>query len=131
MLLIGLRQGRRMGRLLPAAVPDAIHIQKPYTDPIYPFWGVILGAVYGGIFYWGMDQVNVQRVLGAREPQAGALGRHAAVLLKLTPVFIFALPGVIASALFPGREPKETFVTLMNELLPSGSAAWSWRRSRR
>jgi SSS family solute:Na+ symporter len=30
------------------------------------------------------------------------------------------LPGVIASALFPNREPKETFVTLMNELLPSG-----------
>ena len=43
------------------------------------------------------------------------------ILLKLTPVFIFALPGVIALALFPGREPKTTFVTLMNELLPSGA----------
>jgi len=43
-----------------------------------------------------------------------------AILLKLTPVFIFALPGVIALALFPGRESKMTFVTLLNELLPTG-----------
>jgi SSS family solute:Na+ symporter len=43
-----------------------------------------------------------------------------ATLLKLTPIFIFALPGVIALALYPGREAKTTFVTLLNELLPSG-----------
>ena len=42
------------------------------------------------------------------------------VLLKLSPVFIFALPGVIALALFPGRDSKTTFITLLNELLPSG-----------
>ena len=44
------------------------------------------------------------------------------VFLKLTPVFIFALPGVIALALYPGlKDPKsETFVTLMNKLLPDG-----------
>src|SRR5262249_41004331 len=41
-------------------------------------------------------------------------------LLKLLPVFIFALPGVIALALFPSRESKTTFVTLLNELLPTG-----------
>jgi uncharacterized sodium:solute symporter family permease YidK len=48
-------------------VPDAMHIHKPWTDPTHPFWGVILGAFYGGTFYWGMDQVNVQRMLGARD----------------------------------------------------------------
>ena len=43
------------------------------------------------------------------------------VLLKLTPVFIFAMPGVIALALYPRLErPKTTFITLMNELLPGG-----------
>jgi solute:Na+ symporter, SSS family len=35
-------------------------------------------------------------------------------------VFIFALPGVIALALFPGRDSKTTFVTLLTELLPTG-----------
>ena len=47
-----------------------------------------------------------------------------ATLLKLLPVFIFALPGVIAFALFPnelqGEETKQTFVLLLNKLLPSG-----------
>jgi SSS family solute:Na+ symporter len=42
------------------------------------------------------------------------------IFLKFSPVFIFALPGVIALALFPGRESKTTFVTLLNELLPTG-----------
>src|SRR5215472_3523844 len=66
MLLIGLH---RVGGwyALVGAVPNAIRIAKPYDDPNYPFWGIIAGAIYGGIFYWGMDQVNVQRVLGARD----------------------------------------------------------------
>jgi len=33
---------------------------------------------------------------------------------------VFALPGVIAAALYPGRDSKTTFVTLLNELLPNG-----------
>lgn len=105
---------------LAAMVPDAIHMAKPLTDPNYPFWGVIAGAIYGGIFYWGMDQVNVQRMLGGRDLKQARWGAMFAVLLKLTPVFIFALPGVIALALFPGREAKSTFVTLLNDLTPSG-----------
>jgi SSS family solute:Na+ symporter len=42
------------------------------------------------------------------------------IVLKLFPVFIFAVPGVIALSLFPGGESKTTFVTLLNELLPTG-----------
>ena len=84
-----------------------MHIHRPYTDPTYPFWGVIFGAIYGGIFYWGVDQVNVQRVLGAANLKQARWGAMSCVLLKLTPVFIFALPGVIASALFPGRETQD------------------------
>ncbi len=117
MLWIGLSRVGGWQALLQAA-PAAMSIAKPYDDPNYPFWGVILGAIYGGTFYWGMDQVNVQRVLGARDLQQARWGSMFAVLLKLSPVFIFALPGVIAHVLFPGREAKTTFVTLLNELLP-------------
>jgi SSS family solute:Na+ symporter len=67
-----------------------------------------------------MDQVNVQRVLGARDLLQARWGAMFTVLLKLSPVFIFALPGVIALALFPGRDSKTTFITLLNELLPNG-----------
>src|SRR5258708_12986556 len=101
-------------------VPQAVHMAKPYSDPNYPFWGVLLTAVYGGTFYWGVDQVNVQRVLGAKNIDHGRWGAMFTVLLKLAPVFIFALPGVIALALFPGRDSKTTFVTLLNDLLPTG-----------
>ncbi len=97
-----------------------MHIHRPYDDPNYPFVGVILSAFYGGIFYWGVDQVNVQRVLGARNIDQARWGGMFAIVLKFFPVFIFALPGVIALALFPGRESKTTFVTLVNELLPTG-----------
>ena len=74
MLVIGLYKVGGWHGLM-AKVPDAMHIHKPYTDPDYPFWGIILVGLYGGIFYWGVDQVNVQRVLGRGEPQAGPLGR--------------------------------------------------------
>ena len=118
-LFVGLDKVGGWHNLLVRA-PNAMHVAKPYTDPNYPFWGIILGAMYGGLFYWGIDQVNVQRVLGARDLKQARLGSMFAVLLKLTPLFIFALPGVIAAVLYPGRDSKTTFITLLNELLPTG-----------
>lgn len=105
---------------LAARVPEMIHMHKPLADPNFPFWGVILGALYGGIFYWGMDQVNVQRLLGAPSLREARRGAMFAVLLKLLPVFIFAMPGLICLALFPGRDPRTTFVTFLNDVLPVG-----------
>jgi SSS family solute:Na+ symporter len=102
-------------------VPEAMHIAKPYYDKHYPFWGIILVGLYGGTFYWGIDQVNVQRVLGAANLKQARWGAMFCVLLKLTPVFIFAMPGVIALALYPHlKDSKTTFITLMNNLLPDG-----------
>ena len=126
-LFIGLHKIGGWGALCAAVqhspVPNGMHMHKPWTDPTYPFWGVILGAVYGGIFYWGMDQVNVQRMLGARDLKQARWGAMFAVLLKLTPVFIFALPGVIALALYPHinvTDSRATFVWILDNLLPSG-----------
>ena len=105
-------------------VPHMMSVAKPYDDPSYPFWGILATAFYAGIFYWGMDQVNVQRVLAAPDLKNARWGSMFAVFLKLLPVFIFALPGVIAFALFPGElqgdETKQTFVLLLERLLPSG-----------
>jgi SSS family solute:Na+ symporter len=130
-LFIGLHQVGGWGALCEAArhspVPDAMHIHKPWTDPTYPFWGVILGAVYGGTFYWGIDQVNVQRMLGARDLTQARRGAMLAVLLKLTPVFIFALPGVIALALYPHinvKDSRATFIWILDNLLPSGARGY-------
>jgi solute:Na+ symporter, SSS family len=108
---------------LTATVGERMHIAGPINDPNYPFVGVLLGVVYAGVFYWGMDQVNVQRVLGARDLNQGRWGAMFAVVLKFLPIFIFALPGVIAYALNPTlseQESKQTFVWLLNNLLPVG-----------
>jgi len=105
-------------------VPDMMSIARPYDDAVYPFWGIFATAFYAGVFYWGIDQVNVQRVLAASDLKNARKGAMFAVFLKLLPVFIFALPGVIAFALFPGElegeAAKQTFVLLLNKLLPTG-----------
>lgn len=123
MLFIGLDRVGGFGELM-NQVPDMMTIAKPYDDPVYPFWGILATAFYAGIFYWGIDQVNVQRTLAAPDLNNARWGSMFAVFLKLFPVFLFALPGVIAFALFPdvlqGDDTRLTFVLLINELLPAG-----------
>lgn len=122
MLLIGLDKVGGWEGLI-ATVPEAMTIAKPYDDAVYPFWGILATAFYAGIFYWGIDQVNVQRTLAAPNLKQARWGAMFAVFLKLFPLFIFALPGVIAFALFPGLEgddTRQTFVLLLNNLLPVG-----------
>ena len=123
MLFIGLDKVDGWSGLM-AKAPDMMSIAKPYDDPVYPFWGILATAFYAGIFYWGIDQVNVQRTLAAPDIKNARWGAMFATLLKLLPVFIFALPGVIAYALFPGElegeATKQTFVLLLNKLLPAG-----------
>jgi SSS family solute:Na+ symporter len=122
MLFIGLDKVGGWGELMSKAAAQ-MHVAGPIDDPSYPFWGILLGVAYGGLFYWGMDQVNVQRVLGARDLNQARWGAMFAALLKLTPIFIFAIPGVITYTLYPGmsdQESKSTFVVMLNRLLPSG-----------
>ncbi len=122
MVVIGLDKAGGWSGLL-ERVPGAMHIAAPFDDPVYPFWGILATAFYAGIFYWGIDQVNVQRVLAAPNLKQARWGAMFATLLKLLPVFIFALPGIIAFALYPGlegEETRQTFIVLLNNLLPSG-----------
>ncbi|HUV01218.1 MAG TPA: sodium/solute symporter [Bacteroidales bacterium] len=123
MVLIGLDKVGGWHGLMEKA-PQMMSIAKPFDDPVYPFWGILATAFYAGIFYWGMDQVNVQRVLAAPDLKNARWGGMLATFLKIFPVFLFALPGVIAFALFPGElegdATRQTFVLLLDKLLPSG-----------
>ncbi len=123
MTFIGLDKAGGFNGLM-EKVPEMMSVVKPYDDPVYPFWGILATAFYAGIFYWGIDQVNVQRVLAAKDLKNARKGAMFATLLKLLPIFIFALPGVIAFALYPnelqGDETKQTFVLLLDRLLPAG-----------
>jgi SSS family solute:Na+ symporter len=123
MMFIGLDKAGGFHGLM-EKVPQMMSIARPFDDPVYPFWGTLATAFYAGIFYWGVDQVNVQRTLAAPDLKNARWGAMFATLLKLLPVFIFALPGVIAFALYPdalkGDATKQTFVLLAQNLLPSG-----------
>lgn len=124
MLFIGLDKVGGWSGLMEKA-PDMMVVTAPYDDPVYPFWGILATAFYAGIFYWGIDQVNVQRVLSAPDIKQARWGAMFAVFLKLFPLFLFAVPGVIAYALFPGElegeSTRQTFVLLLNKLLPEGA----------
>jgi SSS family solute:Na+ symporter len=93
-----------------------------------PFSGFLLGNfLIGGMFYWCMDQVNGQRVLGARNVREARLGAVFAGFMKIIPVFILVLPGVVAAALqLDIRGPdgtadyNRTYSALVRTLLPAG-----------
>jgi len=123
MLFFGLHKVDGWSGLMDKA-PQMMSIARPFDDAVYPFWGILATAFYAGIFYWGMDQVNVQRVLAAPDLKNARWGAMFASFLKLFTVFLFALPGVIAFALYPnelqGDATKQTFVLLMDRLLPAG-----------
>jgi len=94
---------------------------RPPTDPGLPFSGFLLGNfLIGGLFYWCMDQVNVQRVLGARSLNHGRGGAVFAGFLKIIPVFILVLPGVAGAVLYPTIHPNDTYSTLLRDLMPVG-----------
>jgi SSS family solute:Na+ symporter len=94
-----------------------------------PWLGVLLASPIVGIWYWCTDQYIAQRVLTGKSLKESRRGTIFAAYLKLAPVFIFLLPGMIAVALWkqhvPGFEQIATnqqgaFPILVSNLLPVG-----------
>src|ERR1700756_1543319 len=108
---------------LRAVLPDSyFHMVKPISDPDFPWTGIFFGAPILGIWYWCTDQVIVQRVLSARDEGHAKAGTIFAGFLKILPVFLLVLPGIIAFALFPDQvvKPDYAYPTLVLNLLPVG-----------
>jgi SSS family solute:Na+ symporter len=94
-------------------------------DPEFPWTGVLLGSAIIGFWYWCTDQYIVQRVLSGRDQMQARRGAIYGAYLKLTPVFIFLIPGMIAYALNQKgiirlENSDEAFATLVKSLLPIG-----------
>ncbi len=70
-----------------------------YFNDNYPWIGMLFCAPIIGLWYWCTDQYIVQRVLGAQNEQDARRGSICSSALKLLPVFIFIIPGMIAFAL--------------------------------
>jgi len=100
-------------------------LMRSPSDPKYPWTGVILGSAIIGFWYWCTDQFIVQRVLSGRDQTQARRGTIFGAYLKLTPVFLFLIPGMIAFALrqkglMDFSTNDAAFSTLVKDLLPKG-----------
>ncbi len=86
------------------------------------WYAIFLGYPILGLWYWCSDQTIVQRVLAAKSEDDAQKGPIFAGFLKVLPVFIMVLPGVIGYVLFKDKisSSNETLPVLINELLPIG-----------
>lgn len=102
------------------------------SDPQYPWLGALIGSAVIGFWYWCTDQFIVQRVLSGKNEKESRRGTIFGAYLKLLPVFLFLIPGMIAFALhqnlgdflpmLPNGNPNSdaAFPTLVAKLLPAG-----------
>jgi SSS family solute:Na+ symporter len=108
-------------------VEKFFNLWRPSTDTEYPWTGMLFGAPILGIWYWCTDQYIVQRVLSAKDVNNARKGALFAGFLKLLPVFIFFIPGVIAYALlqdgqisFSLDNADQALPTMITSFLPVG-----------
>jgi SSS family solute:Na+ symporter len=127
--VIGLDKVGGFEALRAAVPPDYFHMIKPIDHPEFPWTGIFLGAPILGIWYWCTDQVIVQRVLSAKDEGNAKAGTIFAAFLKILPVFVLVLPGLIAYALYPDlfkvvngqvTNGDIAYPTLVINLLPTG-----------
>uniref|UniRef100_A0A8C6V188 Sodium/myo-inositol cotransporter n=1 Tax=Neogobius melanostomus TaxID=47308 RepID=A0A8C6V188_9GOBI len=80
--------------------PASLKILRGPTDPDLPWPGFLLGQTPASLWYWCADQVIVQRVLAAKNISHVKASTIMAGFLKILPMFIIVIPGMIARILF-------------------------------
>jgi SSS family solute:Na+ symporter len=98
---------------------------RPASDPNFPWTGILFGAPILGVWYWCTDQFIVQRVLAAQSETHARRGTLFAGYLKLLPLFIFVVPGLVAHALSTSGKlqleaPDQALPALVGAVLPAG-----------
>jgi SSS family solute:Na+ symporter len=97
--LIGLSELGGWGVMRTALESSFFDMWLPATHPDFPWTGILFGAPILGVWYWCTDQFIVQRVLSANGIDDARRGTIFGGFLKLLPVFIFVIPGMVALAL--------------------------------
>ncbi len=139
--------GSEMFNLWKPLVPEGVAstwvpVKEPgriawYFNDQFPWLGMAICAPIIGLWYWCTDQYIVQRALGAPNESTARRGSIFAAFLKLFPVYLFIIPGLIAFALAksgrnagladaffgPNAAPNAmqgAFPLMVQHLLPSG-----------
>ncbi|RMF59605.1 MAG: sodium transporter [Calditrichaeota bacterium] len=122
---IGLWKIGGWGALYATAGSSFFNMWQPATHPDFPWTGILFGAPILGVWYWCTDQFIVQRVLSAKNIDNARRGTILGGYLKVLPLFIFVIPGVIAYALAQKGiitldKADKALPTLIDALLPVG-----------
>lgn len=98
--------------------PEKINAIGSSTDPV-PFACIFTGMLLANLFYWGTNQVLIQRALGAKNLKEGQKGVLLSGFLKMLVPLLLVVPGVIAARLAPGLESNDfAYPTLVAKSLP-------------
>jgi solute:Na+ symporter, SSS family len=115
-----------------AANAESFALWRPLSDPDFPWLGILIASPVIGIWYWCTDQYIIQRTLAAKSLKDARRGALFGGLLKVWPVMIFLVPGLIGWALhqkglmvIPSRaeggiDGDQVFATMVTNLLPEG-----------
>ena len=116
--------GSEMFNLWKPLVPEGVSatwapVKEPtrmawYFNDNYPWIGMLFCAPIIGLWYWCTDQYIVQRVLGAQNETVARRGSICSAALKLLPVFIFIIPGMIAFALAKSGQNEALQQTMLD-----------------
>jgi SSS family solute:Na+ symporter len=123
--LVGLNALGGWSEMTTTVGPAFMDMWKPVSDPSFPWTGILLGAPILGVWYWCTDQFIVQRTLAAVNEDNARRGTIFAGFLKLLPLFIFVIPGVVAAALAKRGQislpvADQALPTLVGTMLPVG-----------
>ncbi len=109
-----------------ATVPDGFfNMWKSINHPDFPWTGIIFGAPILAVWYWCTDQYVVQRVLSAKNITQARRGSIFAGFLKILPLFLFVLPGILATAmaskgLLDLEDPNHALPAIITGVMPIG-----------
>ena len=123
LMFIGLDKVGGWTHLVASAPADFFHMIKPMTHKDFPWTGIFFGAPIIGIWYWCTDQVIVQRTLAAKSVADAKGGTVLAGFLKILPVFMLIIPGVLARVLYPAEmatDSNSAFPLMVTRLMPPG-----------
>ena len=126
-------------QMVAAVRPEQLSMLRPHGDASnYPWYSFFLGYPVLGIWYWCADQTIVQRVLGAKDENHARVGAIFAGFIKILPVFLFILPGlmfyamiqkgILPESIMPRKmvdgkdmiDTGQTYAIMIKELLPIG-----------
>ncbi len=100
------------------------NLMRSNRDANFPWLGALIGSAIIGFWYWCTDQYIVQRVLSGKNQRESRRGSIFGAYLKLLPVFLFLIPGMVAYALHQQSLPDGGFLPLLESGVHNADAAF-------